>query len=69
MLFFYTSDIAIFETGARHVAMDLKDRNQANPTSILLSAAWLLKHLGLDAPGLLLEKSVFDLIREKNVCF
>lgn len=64
---FIPREIAIFEPGARHVGMDIKDLNCANPASMLLSASWLLRHLGLSEHGEELEKSIFSVISEKKV--
>ncbi|KAJ1538431.1 isocitrate dehydrogenase (NAD(+)) idh1 [Cladochytrium tenue] len=40
-------DYAVFEPGCRHVAMELKGRNEANPTSLLLSSLHMLRALNL----------------------
>ncbi|CAG8454850.1 15989_t:CDS:2 [Acaulospora morrowiae] len=39
---------ALFEPGCRHVGMDIKGRNVANPTALILSGVLMLRHLGLD---------------------
>jgi len=38
---------AVFEPGCRHVGKDLQGRNLANPTSMILSSVWMLRHLSL----------------------
>lgn len=59
--------IALFEPGARHVAMDIKDRNCANPTSMILSSCWMLRHLGLEKAAALIESSVQSVIAESKI--
>lgn len=41
-------DVAVFEPGCRHVGLDIKGKDQANPTALLLSSCMMLRHLGLD---------------------
>lgn len=41
-------DVAVFEPGCRHVGLDIKGKDQANPTALLLSGCMMLRHLGLD---------------------
>jgi len=41
------NQIAIFEQGARQVAANLRGKDQANPTAMLLSGAMMLRHLKL----------------------
>jgi len=41
-------EYAIFEPGCRHVGKDIQGRNSANPSSMLLSGAMMLRHLHLD---------------------
>lgn len=38
---------ALFEPGCRHVGLDIEGKNTANPTAMILSAAMMLRHLGL----------------------
>ncbi|QPG72917.1 isocitrate dehydrogenase (NAD(+)) idh1 [Brettanomyces nanus] len=40
-------DYAVFEPGCRHVGLDIKGKNEANPTAMILSATMMLRHLGL----------------------
>ncbi|TNY19123.1 mitochondrial NAD+-specific isocitrate dehydrogenase subunit 1 [Rhodotorula diobovata] len=42
-------EYALFEPGCRHVAKDIEGQDVANPSAMLLSAAMMLRHLGLDA--------------------
>ncbi|KAI9012333.1 hypothetical protein DFJ74DRAFT_636274 [Hyaloraphidium curvatum] len=42
------SQYAVFEPGCRHVGKDIEHQNVANPTAMILSACWMLRHLGLD---------------------
>lgn len=49
------------------MALDIKDKNCANPTSMLLSAAWMLKHMGLESHSDALEKSIHKVISEQKV--
>ncbi|ESN90640.1 hypothetical protein HELRODRAFT_185220 [Helobdella robusta] len=44
----HSTDIAVFEPGARHSFAESAGKNQANPTAILMCAANMLEHLGLD---------------------
>ena len=60
-------DVAIFEPGARHVGMDIKDRNCANPTAMLLSSCWMLDHLGLAAYSRQIASSVDKVLSEHKV--
>ncbi|BFZ63406.1 isocitrate dehydrogenase (NAD(+)) idh1 [Saitoella coloradoensis] len=41
-------EFAVFEPGCRHVGLDIMNKNQANPSALLLSSAMMLRHLGLD---------------------
>lgn len=41
-------EYAVFEPGCRHVGLDIKGTNQANPTALVLSSTMMLRHLGLD---------------------
>merc|ERR1712241_661226 len=41
----YSSDVAVFEPGARHSATGMMGRDAANPTAILLAAAKMLRHM------------------------
>jgi len=60
-------DVAIFEPGCRHVGLDIKGKDQANPTALLLSATMLLRHLGLDEHANRISKAVYDVIADGKV--
>ncbi|CZT09894.1 hypothetical protein WAI453_007091 [Rhynchosporium graminicola] len=60
-------DVAIFEPGCRHVGLDIKGRDQANPTAMILSGSMLLRHLGLDEHANRISKAVYDVIAEGQV--
>ena len=55
-------DVAVFEPGCRHVGLDIKGKDQANPTAMLLSGSMLLRHLGLDDHANRISKAVYDVI-------
>jgi len=57
-------DVAVFEPGCRHVGLDIKGKDQANPTAMLLSGSMLLRHLGLDEHANRISKAVYDVIGE-----
>ncbi|KFY11495.1 hypothetical protein V492_04429 [Pseudogymnoascus sp. VKM F-4246] len=60
-------DVAVFEPGCRHVGLDIKGKDQANPTAMLLSGAMLLRHLGLDEHANRISKAVYDVIAAGQV--
>jgi len=55
-------DVAVFEPGCRHVGLDIKGKDQANPTAMILSSSMLLRHLGLDDHANRISKAVYDVI-------
>lgn len=57
-------DVAVFEPGCRHVGLDIKGKDQANPTAMLLSGSMLLRHLGLDEHAERISKAVYKVIYE-----
>ncbi|KAJ5860604.1 uncharacterized protein N7529_007914 [Penicillium soppii] len=57
-------DVAVFEPGCRHVGLDIKGRDQANPSAMILSGSMLLRHLGLDDHANRISKAVYDVIGE-----
>jgi len=59
--------VAIFESGAHHVASDIAGQDKANPTGILLSSALLLRHIGLADYAQLVEGAVKQVISERRV--
>ncbi|KAI5285236.1 isocitrate dehydrogenase (NAD(+)) idh1 [Ascosphaera acerosa] len=60
-------DVALFEPGCRHVGLDIKGKDQANPTAMILSGSMLLRHLGLDAHADRIQKAVYAVINEGAV--
>ncbi|ESZ97977.1 isocitrate dehydrogenase subunit 1 [Sclerotinia borealis F-4128] len=60
-------DVAVFEPGCRHVGLDIKGKDQANPTAMILSGSMLLRHLGLDDHANRISKAVYDVIAEGAV--
>ncbi|KFH48813.1 Isocitrate dehydrogenase [NAD] subunit-like protein [Hapsidospora chrysogenum ATCC 11550] len=57
-------DVAVFEPGCRHVGLDIKGKDQANPTAMLLSGTMLLRHLGLDDHASRISKALYAVIAE-----
>jgi isocitrate dehydrogenase (NAD+) len=57
-------DVAVFEPGCRHVGLDIKGKDQANPTALILSAAMMLRHVGLDDHANRISKAVYETIGE-----
>jgi isocitrate dehydrogenase (NAD+) len=60
-------DVAVFEPGCRHVGLDIKGKDQANPTAMLLSGSMLLRHLGLDDHANRVSRAVYAVIEEGKV--
>ena len=52
---------AIYEPAGRFVAKGLEGKDLANPTTLLLSACYMLSHLGLKDYAELIERSIYDL--------
>lgn len=50
--------VAIFEPGARHVALDIGGKNVANPTALILSASMMLRYMGLSTHAHVIEEAV-----------
>lgn len=63
----YSSDVAVFEQGARHAFAEAIGKNIANPTATLLSACNMLKHIHLDYHAKLIEDSVHRVIKTQKV--
>jgi len=59
------SEICLFEPGARHIASDLKDKNSANPTSMLLSATWMLESLNLKEEAQRLRAAIYSTYKKR----
>jgi len=60
-------EFALFEPGCRHVAMDIKGRDIANPAAMILSATMMLRHLGLDHYANSVASSVYTVINGGKV--
>ncbi|KAF3916593.1 hypothetical protein ABW20_dc0103244 [Dactylellina cionopaga] len=58
---------AVFEPGCRHVGLDIKGQDRANPTAMLLSGAMMLRHLGLDQHAGRISQAVYNVIAEGKV--
>jgi isocitrate dehydrogenase (NAD+) len=54
---------AVFEAGARHVGLDIRGKNKANPVGMLFSSVWLLRHLELFQHAQLIENAVFNVLK------
>ncbi|CAB4069807.1 IDH3 [Lepeophtheirus salmonis] len=63
----YSSEVAVFEPGARHTFDEGVGRNVANPTAILLSTAKLLEHVGLDKHGAKIKEGVERVLKSEKV--
>ncbi|KAK1770117.1 isocitrate dehydrogenase [NAD] subunit 1 [Phialemonium atrogriseum] len=60
-------DVAVFEPGCRHVGLDIKGKDQANPTALILSGTMLLRHLGLDEHATRISRAIHAVIAEGKV--
>lgn len=60
-------DFALFETGTRHLANDISGKGIANPTSMILSSAMMLRHLNLPHFAERIQGAVFKTIKEGKV--
>lgn len=58
-------NVALFEPGCRHVGLDIKGKEQANPTALILSASMMLRHIGLDDHANRISQSVYKVIGDK----
>ncbi|SCW01963.1 LAFE_0E11122g1_1 [Lachancea fermentati] len=57
-------EFAVFEPGSRHVGLDIKGQNLANPTAMILSSSLMLRHLGLNSYADRISKATYDVIAE-----
>ena len=57
-------EVAVFEPGCRHVGLDIKGKDQANPTAMLLSGTMLLRHLGLHEHAERISNAVHSVIEQ-----
>ncbi|EGW32324.1 isocitrate dehydrogenase [Spathaspora passalidarum NRRL Y-27907] len=60
-------EYAVFEPGCRHVGLSIKGKNSANPTAMILSAAMMLRHLGLNEQANRISKATYDVIAEGEI--
>ncbi|KAK6205190.1 isocitrate dehydrogenase [Scheffersomyces amazonensis] len=60
-------EYAVFEPGCRHVGLDIKGQNTANPTAMILSSAMLLRHLGLNEFADKISDATYATIAEGKV--
>jgi len=63
----YSSELVVFETGARHAFSKGVGRNIANPTATLMSAANMLHHINLKSHGDLILNAVTKVIKDRKV--
>merc|ERR1711936_393483 len=63
----YSSDLAVFEPGAKHTYDAAAGKNIANPTAALLAAAKLLQHVGHLHDGQRLKDGVERVLRDGSV--
>jgi len=63
----HSSDIAVFESGARHAGFSMAGRDIANPTAILLCAANMLRHLELDLHANTIQDAVEKVIKAGKI--
>lgn len=52
---------AIYEPAGRFVAKKLEGKDLANPTTLLLSACYMLSHLGLSDYAAVIERCIYDI--------
>ncbi|ODV95462.1 hypothetical protein PACTADRAFT_68764 [Pachysolen tannophilus NRRL Y-2460] len=58
---------AVFEPGCRHVGLDIKDKNVANPTAMILSSTMMLRHLGLNSYADVISQATYDVLKEGKI--
>jgi len=63
----FSSEVAVFEPGARHTYASMTGRDVANPTAILLAAANMLKHINLNFHSELISTAVKNTIKKSDV--
>ncbi|XP_032835915.1 isocitrate dehydrogenase [NAD] subunit beta, mitochondrial isoform X2 [Petromyzon marinus] len=63
----YSSEHAVFETGARHPFAQALGRNIANPTAILLSSSNMLRHLHMEYHANMIYDAVRKVIKTGKV--
>ncbi|CCG85157.1 NAD()-isocitrate dehydrogenase subunit I [Taphrina deformans PYCC 5710] len=60
-------EYALFEPGCRHVGLDIKGKDQANPLAMVLSSCMMLRHLGLDNFANAIAKGAYAVIEEGKI--
>ena len=60
-------EYAVFEPGCRHVGLDLKGQNTANPTAMILSSAMMLRHLGLNDEADKISAATYEVIADGKI--
>lgn len=60
-------EYALFEPGCRHVGLSIEGKNQANPTAMILSAAMMLRHLGLNEHADRISQATYDVLGEGQI--
>jgi isocitrate dehydrogenase (NAD+) len=60
-------DYVVFEPGCRHVGLDLEGLNKANPTSLILSAIHMLRHLNYEGHAVMIYNALMKVITESKV--
>ncbi len=63
----YSSEVAVFEPGAKHTFDEGVGKNVANPTAMLMSAAKILEHVGMPKKGGRINAAVDSVLREGRV--
>lgn len=63
----YSSELVVFEPGARHTFDKAAGKNVANPTAALLAAAKLLQHVGFTEDSQQLTKAVERVLKAQKV--
>jgi len=58
---------AVFESGTRHVGLDISGKNITNPIGTLLTSVMMLRHLKLNSHATKIETAVFDTITDNKV--
>lgn len=58
---------AVFEPGCRHVGLDIKGTNAANPTAMILSSVMMLRHLGLEEHADRISKATYAVLEKAQV--
>lgn len=61
------NEFALFSQGMPHSGMNLAGKNQANPTSILLSSVMMLRYLGLPMFADKISKSINKTLEENQI--